>query len=132
MNKLNREVIKDFLMEFEVKHDYFECHELLELAWKEEFKVVTKDNGYVVLLQIAVAHHHFERQNYVGAGQMLVNCRRNYRQLAHGQISEFWDLEFIESYLKHFDFVLSYKKFMHLSLLNGLKDPTLFDVSLVK
>jgi predicted metal-dependent hydrolase len=54
--------------------DYFEAHEELENAWRQETGPVR--NLYRGILQVAVAYYHARRGNYVGARKMLLRCRR--------------------------------------------------------
>lgn len=60
----------DYLVQFHVERDYFECHEILEEYWKsvppEQRKAV-----WVGLIQIAVALYHQRRGNQSGASKML-------------------------------------------------------------
>jgi uncharacterized protein len=52
---------------------YFEAHEDLELAWREEPGPVRE--LYRGILQIAVAYYHILRQNYPGAVKMFQRSR---------------------------------------------------------
>jgi uncharacterized protein len=49
--------------------EYFECHESLELAWNDETEPVRL--LYQGILQIAVACHHLNQQNWRGAMKVL-------------------------------------------------------------
>ncbi len=53
--------------------EYFEAHEELELAWREERGPVRE--LYRGILQIAVAYLHIQRGNYRGAVKMFVRSR---------------------------------------------------------
>lgn len=53
--------------------EYFEAHEALELAWREEQGPVRE--LYRGILQIAVAYYHILRGNYPGALKMFVKSR---------------------------------------------------------
>jgi uncharacterized protein len=53
--------------------EYFEAHEVLELAWREEAGPVRE--LYRGILQIAVAYYHILRQNYPGAVKMFQRSR---------------------------------------------------------
>jgi len=63
----------DYLVQFHVERDYFECHEILEEYWKsappKERKPV-----WVGLIQIAVALYHQRRGNQSGAIKMLTSA----------------------------------------------------------
>jgi uncharacterized protein len=53
--------------------EYFEAHEALELAWREETGPVRE--LYRGILQIAVAYYHILRGNYPGAVKMFQRSR---------------------------------------------------------
>ncbi|MED4780520.1 DUF309 domain-containing protein [Brevibacillus choshinensis] len=65
----------DYLIQFHVERDYFECHEILEEYWKnsppDQRKAV-----WVGLIQIAVALYHQRRGNQNGAIKMLTSAIR--------------------------------------------------------
>ncbi len=52
---------------------YFEAHEALETAWREEAGPVRE--LYRGILQVAVGYLHIQRGNYVGARKMFKRCR---------------------------------------------------------
>jgi predicted metal-dependent hydrolase len=51
---------------------FFESHEALETAWREEPGPVRE--MYRGILQVAVAYLHIERKNYIGAIKMFRRC----------------------------------------------------------
>ncbi len=53
--------------------EYFEAHEALETAWREEPGPVRE--LYRGILQVAVAYLHIQRGNYIGARKMFRRCR---------------------------------------------------------
>ncbi len=53
--------------------EYFEAHELLELAWIEDLSVGR--NLYRAILQVAVAYYHIQNNNYAGAVKMFLRLR---------------------------------------------------------
>jgi hypothetical protein len=53
--------------------EYFEAHEALELAWRDERGPVRE--LYRGVLQVAVAYYHILRGNYPGAVKMFVKSR---------------------------------------------------------
>ena len=53
--------------------EYFEAHEALELAWREETGPVRE--LYRGILQIGVAYYHILRGNYLGALKMFKRSR---------------------------------------------------------
>ncbi len=56
--------IERFVFEFNIRHDYFECHEILEEVWQEGQR---QDEALVGLIQLAVARYHHRRGNATGA-----------------------------------------------------------------
>ncbi|WP_393965389.1 DUF309 domain-containing protein [Exiguobacterium sp. S22-S28] len=56
--------IEQFAYEFNVQHDYFECHEVLEELWQAGQR---QDESLVALIQLAVARYHHRRGNSAGA-----------------------------------------------------------------
>ncbi len=53
---------------------YFEAHEALETAWREERGPIR--DLYRGILQVAVGYYHIQRGNYVGARKMFKRSRR--------------------------------------------------------
>lgn len=53
--------------------EYFEAHEALELAWRQERGPIRE--LYRGILQVGVAYYHILRNNYRGACKMLQRCR---------------------------------------------------------
>jgi predicted metal-dependent hydrolase len=68
---------------FDSRH-YFEAHEALETAWREELLPIR--NLYRGILQVAVAYYHIQRGNYVGA-RKLFNRSRKWLDLFPGEIA---------------------------------------------
>ncbi len=54
--------------------EYFECHELLENAWRAETGAIRE--LYRGILQVAVGYYQIRRGNYIGARKMFTRCRR--------------------------------------------------------
>ncbi|MDF2681427.1 MAG: hypothetical protein K0R47_2617 [Brevibacillus sp.] len=65
----------DYLVQFHVERDYFECHEILEEYWKS-FPPEQRKAVWVGLIQIAVALYHQRRGNQNGAIKMLTSAVR--------------------------------------------------------
>jgi predicted metal-dependent hydrolase len=51
---------------------YFEAHEALELAWREEPGTIR--DLYRGILQVAVMYHHITRRNFRGAVKVFQRC----------------------------------------------------------
>ncbi|AKG74059.1 DUF309 domain-containing protein [Salinicoccus halodurans] len=56
----------EFYNELIIKQDYFECHEIMEEAWKSK-PARTKEDQEVFLILMAVGEYHYRRQNTAGA-----------------------------------------------------------------
>lgn len=54
--------------------DYFEAHEYLETAWRNESRQIRE--LYRGVLQVAVGYYHLTRGNYIGAKKMFHRSRR--------------------------------------------------------
>ena len=66
-NSLHPRAIKGILL-FNQK-EYFEAHEELEIAWRDEKNKVRE--LYQGILQVGVAYYHIQRRNYAGGKIML-------------------------------------------------------------
>ena len=55
------------------QQQFFEAHEALEAAWKEEKGPMR--NLYRGILQVAVGYYHIRRGNITGARKMFKRCR---------------------------------------------------------
>jgi uncharacterized protein len=55
-------------------HHFFEAHEFLEAAWREEPGPIR--DLYHGIIQVAVAYYHIQRGNRRGALKMFSRCRR--------------------------------------------------------
>jgi uncharacterized protein len=53
---------------------YFDAHEELEEAWREETGSIRE--LYQGILQVAVAYYHIRNQNWIGAHKVLLRSRR--------------------------------------------------------
>jgi hypothetical protein len=63
---IKKEILIDFFNELIIKQDYFECHEILEEAWKEKGNF-TKEDVEVFLILIVTGEYHYRRDNLIGA-----------------------------------------------------------------
>lgn len=66
----------DYLIEFHIKRDYFECHEILEEYWKNH-PADGKSGLWVGLIQLAVGQYHHRRGNLRGAGKIFRQALRH-------------------------------------------------------
>lgn len=51
------------------RQEFFEAHEALELAWREEPREIR--NLYQAILQVGVAYYHIQNENYSGAVKLF-------------------------------------------------------------
>lgn len=119
---MKENIIKDFEIQYNEKFDYFECHEILEEAWKNEDKNLNKDCGYVCLLQLSVCLHHLRNKNYVGASKMYNYLRSHYTKEASIQIEEFYCIEEFEECLNVLEGLCKQKDFKHIVLKRRIYD----------
>jgi predicted metal-dependent hydrolase len=55
-------------------HEYFEAHESLETAWRQEPGPIRE--LYRGILQVSVAYYHLLRKNYAGARKVFQRCHK--------------------------------------------------------
>jgi len=55
-------------------HEYFEAHESLEMAWRQEPGPIRE--LYRGILQVSVAYYHLLRKNYAGARKVFQRCHK--------------------------------------------------------
>ncbi|MCG1009067.1 DUF309 domain-containing protein [Salinicoccus sp. ID82-1] len=71
--------LMDFYNELIIKQDYFECHEIMEEAWKSK-PMFTKKDAEVFLILLATGEYHYRRQNITGAVKSYGRALRLYRE----------------------------------------------------
>lgn len=64
-----------FIKEFNVIHDYFECHELLEDYWKE-IAPRQKSHPLAALILLSTSMYHWRRGNITGAIKTITSSIR--------------------------------------------------------
>ncbi|UHA73047.1 DUF309 domain-containing protein [Paenibacillus sp. 481] len=69
-----------YLIQFHATRDWFECHEIMEEAWKEEADPERK-RWWLALVQIAVGFYHERRGNLAGARKMLSSALTHAEQV---------------------------------------------------
>lgn len=74
----------DFYNELIIKQDYFECHEIMEAAWKSK-PDFSKNDAEVFLILLATGEYHYRRANINGA-------RRSYRRALKLHEENMYDL----------------------------------------
>ena len=90
---MTKKTIEEFIYQYETKHDYFICHEILEDAWKQEVIPRTYKCGYIVLLQVAVAMEHWRNKNFNGAIKLIKSSLKNANSLAKNELEKYFNLE---------------------------------------
>lgn len=75
MHLANRQAFQQFLYEFHVTRDYFECHEILEDLWKE-LAPRQKHHELVGFILLATGMYHWRRGNQQGACRSLLKAHR--------------------------------------------------------
>ena len=79
MHLANRQAFQQFLYEFHVTRDYFECHEILEDLWKEAAPR-QKHHELVGFILLATGMYHWRRGNQPGASRSLLKAHHILRQ----------------------------------------------------
>lgn len=70
MHALFKQAFSDYIIQFHVHRDYFECHEIMEDAWKQK-SYFTKQDPEVALIMLATAMYHLRRHNKRGATTLI-------------------------------------------------------------
>ncbi|TCT25630.1 hypothetical protein EDD68_103185 [Melghiribacillus thermohalophilus] len=60
----------EYLAHFHCTRDYFECHEILEERWKQEYPL-DRDSIWVAFIQLSVSLYHYRRGNTPGAKRLI-------------------------------------------------------------
>ncbi|WP_342525752.1 DUF309 domain-containing protein [Chryseomicrobium sp. FSL W7-1435] len=70
MHLAKRPEFREFLYNFYVTKDYFECHEVLEDLWKE---IAPRDKQHLVVgfVLLSTGLYHWRRENFAGAKRSL-------------------------------------------------------------
>lgn len=66
MIRIEKEILLQFFNELIIKQDYFECHEIIEEAWKDN-ELFTKEDAEVFIVLIVTGEYHYRRGNITGA-----------------------------------------------------------------
>ena len=66
MIRIDKEILLQFFNELIIKQDYFECHEIMEEAWKDK-EIFTKEDPEVFFVLIVTGEYHYRRDNIIGA-----------------------------------------------------------------
>lgn len=63
---MDKTTLLKYYNEFIINQDYFECHEIMEDAWKSK-ENFTKNDVEIFFIQISTAEYHYRRNNLYGA-----------------------------------------------------------------
>lgn len=66
MIRIDKKILLQFFNELIIKQDYFECHEIMEDAWKDKGDF-TKEDAEVFFVLIVTGEYHYRRGNVIGA-----------------------------------------------------------------
>ncbi|MCG7406702.1 DUF309 domain-containing protein [Paenibacillus sp. ACRRX] len=69
-----------YLVEFHVTRDWFECHEIMEEMWKQETDADLQQT-WLVLIRLAVGLYHERRGNLPGAEKMYRQVENSIRSI---------------------------------------------------
>lgn len=69
--------LMDFYNELIIKQDYFECHEIMEEAWKSK-SAFTKKDPEVFLILLATGEYHYRQNNIAGSVRSYERALRLY------------------------------------------------------
>lgn len=79
MIRIDKEILLQFFNELIIKQDYFECHEIMEEAWKDKGKF-TKEDPEVFMVLIVTGEYHYRRDNVIGATTSYKRALKLYEQ----------------------------------------------------
>ena len=63
---MDKNTLLEYYNEFIIKQDYFECHEIMEDAWKSK-AAFSKEDDEIFFIQLSTAEYHYRRKNLYGA-----------------------------------------------------------------
>lgn len=96
MIRIDKEILLQFFNELIIKQDYFECHEIMEEAWKDK-EIFTKEDPEVFFVLIVTGEYHYRRDNIIGAATSYKRAlklydKHNYDVTAFGFGEELVDM----------------------------------------
>lgn len=103
MIRIDKEILLQFFNELIIKQDYFECHEIIEEAWKDK-EIFTKEDAEVFIVLIVTGEYHYRRDNLVGASTsykraLKLHDKHRYDLALFGFTEDFMPM--IENRFKH-------------------------------
>lgn len=87
MIPINKDILVEFFNELIIKQDYFECHEIMEEAWKEKDNF-SKTDAEVFIVLIVTGEYHYRRDNIIGATTSYKRALKLYKAEGY-DLSEF-------------------------------------------
>lgn len=106
MTKLDQQVIKSYQACFN-SSDFYRCHDIIEQQWLLDYPDRNKDNGYIILLQLAVLLHHANNNNYIGAKKLLTSLKLHYTSYSRQQLDEVINLSEFDTELNKLTIALN-------------------------
>lgn len=79
MIRIDKEILLQFFNELIIKQDYFECHEIMEEAWKDKGNF-TKEDPEVFFVLIVTGEYHYRRDNVTGAATSYKRALKLYEK----------------------------------------------------
>lgn len=86
MHPTEEREFQQFVYEFHVTRDYFECHEILEDFWKR-LAPRNKQHEIVGFILLSTAMYHWRRQNFSGAIKSLKKAHMILKQVYPDELS---------------------------------------------
>lgn len=79
MIRIEKEILLQFFNELIIKQDYFECHEIMEEAWKDK-EIFTKEDPEVFFVLIVTGEYHYRRDSSIGAATSYKRALKLYEK----------------------------------------------------
>lgn len=95
MIRIDKEILLQFFNELIIKQDYFECHEIMEEAWKDK-EIFTKEDPEVFFVLIVTGEYHYRRDNVIGAATSYKRALKLYEKHQYDVMAFGFGEEFIE------------------------------------
>ncbi|WP_035808746.1 DUF309 domain-containing protein [Jeotgalicoccus saudimassiliensis] len=102
MIRIDKEILLQFFNELIIKQDYFECHEIMEEAWKDK-ENFTKEDPEVFLVLIVTGEYHYRRDNIIGAATSYKRALKLYEKYEYDVGAFGFDAEFADVISERFE-----------------------------
>ena len=104
MIRIDKEILLQFFNELIIKQDYFECHEIMEEAWKDK-EIFTKEDPEVFFVLIVTGEYHYRRDNVIGAATSYKRALKLYEKHQYDVTAFGFGEEFIEMLQNRYSWV---------------------------